>query len=367
MASLVDIQIPNIEKELNRMGEQSGDKKQQKACLFTLIIYAHDPRRASYLQELVETILDKFPCRLIYIQSDNKTEKPYFHVDVSNVISGQVQSGLTITCDQISIKVSENQLSRVPFVIMPHIIPDLPVYLLWGQNPFEESAIFPYLQPYASRVIFDSECSDSLKSFCKEMQKNLDILKIDVMDINWAFISNWRDMLVQLIDTREKGSELDLCHSITITYNNYKSETFQHPEIRSIYLQGWLASRLKWRYLGMQKQEQNLIINYETPKKPIAVILSPDALLDLPPGGIASIDISNPTGTSYYIARKPNLSQVVIHISTLDKCELPFTLPLPNVHRGLTFLKEIFYSSLGDHYREMLKMVSQIESCTSNK
>lgn len=353
-----DIKIPDIEKELGIASGSSAEKKQIKACLFTLIIYAHEQRRVKYLQDLVDTILDKFPCRIIFLQCSSKKDQNFLHVNVANVMSGQ--QGTMVACDQITIEASRDQLFRMPYIVIPHIVPDLPVYLLWSQPPFAENTIFSALQPYASRLIFDSECSDDLHHFCHEMEQTLGTLKIDVMDINWALVSNWRDMLVQMFDTQPKLHELQNCKKLCISYNDTKSETLRHPEIRAIYLQGWLASSLKWKYREAELYDQTLILSYASPQHPTIVALNPHTHTELPPGAIISLEITSTDNRSYYIARKQSLSQVVIHASSLEKCDVPYTLPLPDVHRGLFFMKEIFYYKLSNHYREMLQMIAQI-------
>lgn len=350
----VDIKIPNIEKALKSSVE---GKKTIKGSLFTLVIYVREERSVNYFQDLVNTILDKFPCRIIFIQ-ETPSPTPHLLVSVSTVNTGQ---GGSVTCDKISIDASPDQLQRIPSLIMPHLIPDLPIYLLWGQNPFEEHTIFPHLRPYASRVIFDSECSDDLSLFCREMQTNLNILKMDIMDINWALVSNWRDVLTQLFDTPEKIEHLRHLKSMVIAYNYNKTDTLHHPEIRAIYLQGWLAGCLQWKYKLTEKFQSNALLTYTSYNNPVVVALSPVAQSDLPPGGIVSVNITTTAGNSYQLVRKINLSQVLIHVSSKEKCDLPFTLPLPNIHKGLSFIKEIFYSPLGNQYREMLNKINQLD------
>jgi len=362
-----DIQIPNIEKELNSLWntpktETWQQNKLSKACLFTLIIFVKEQRRVKYLQQLVDTILDRFPCRIIFIQGESESTESYCRATVSNVICGKttLTAGSAVACDQIVINVSKDQFFRVPFIVTPHIVPDLPVYLLWGQNPFEEFEIFPHLQHYASRVIFDSECADSLSRFCDDMQETLTSLKIDLMDISWALISNWRDMMVQLFDTQEKIKELGEIKSVIILYNAGKTDTMQHPEIQALYFQAWLACCLKWEYRKIEKYMNDVVISYAGPLHPHIVALSPQDYPELPPGSIHSIEIRFIDNQTYVILAKPNISQVVVHVSSEQTCEMPFTLPLPNVHKGMTFLREIFFSKLGNHYSEMLKILKQI-------
>jgi hypothetical protein len=362
MNTPVDIQIPCIQKELDAIAKGILEKKQVKASLFNLVIYAHEyahePKRIRYFQELVDTILGKFPCRILFINAC-ESDKEYFHVSVASVISGS--GAATVACDQISIKASKNQLFRVPHIIIPYLLPDLPVFLLWAQSPFEEHIIFPSLQPYASRVIFDSGCSDNLTLFCKEMEMNLNKLKMEVMDINWALLSNWRDLLYKVFETKEKVEELAKCKSVIITYNDNKTEFVQHPEIRSIYLQGWLASRFKWRYRQIERFQDSAIISYFAESNPVVMALQPCTDPYQPSGSILSIEITLLTGRTYSIFRKSGLPQAVVHESSPDTCELPCTLPLPNVHKGVPFISEILYQNIGEHYLEMLHMISQID------
>lgn len=364
MAQTIDIQIPsNIEKELDRQWSLQKKERDTKACLFTLIIYASSSKRINYLQELINTILDKFPCRIIFIQGEKESESSYFRVNVSNVLSGHSQksAGASVRCDQIVIEASHDQLFRVPFLVTPHIVSDLPVYLLWGQNPFEERDIFPYFQKHARRVIFDSECADDLKLFCDEMLTNLDTLKMDVMDINWALVSNWRDLLVEIFDTPEKLEQLYCSKSIVINYNDPNTPTSQNPEIRALYLQGWLASALNWKLQEMEYFKGSAVLSYFGRVHPVVVALSPQKAPSLPPGAITSIEITTTTGYTYFISRKEDLPQAVVHVSSKESCELPITLSLPNVHRGLSFMREIFFGSLGEHYRATLKKIAKLD------
>lgn len=338
--------------------------KLSKSCLFTLVIYAQEERRVNYLQELVDTILDKFPCRIIFIKASQTADRPFFNVTTSTVTSGQTTS--PVSCDQVIIETSLDQIHKVPFVIVPHIASDLPLYLLWGQNPFEDKEIFPHLKAYASRVIFDSQCADSILHFCKEMQYSLNTLPMDIMDISWALISNWRDLLIHLFDSPHNVKDLDAIKSVIINYNSHTSDSAQHLEIRALYLQAWLASCLKWEYKEMEYFDNCPVITYVGPVHPSIVALSPQDVPLLPPGSITGIEIQTVYGTSYYLSRRENLSQVLVHISTKDTCELPFTIPLPNVHRGLTFMRELFFSHLGERYKEMLKILSKTYRKTNN-
>ena len=361
MTPVTNINIPDITKELSSLWKQPQERNQIRACLFTLVIYAHEPRRIQYLKEIVDTILNKFPCRVIFIQGNTEAKESYLRANVSIIMSGREshQKGI-VACDQITIEATNDMLKRIPFLVVPHLVPDLPVYLLWGQTPFEEHDVFPSLQKYATRVIFDSECADNLSDFCHEMKKNLVELNMEVMDINWALISSWRDIFCKIFDNSDKITDLQACQSMSITYSNDITETRRHPKIRALYLQGWLAQRINWRYQRVEQTNSQVTIHYTAGDKQVVVTLIPQSPSEVPPGSIVSIEIETRNSTTYHLARKLNPPQVVVHTSSLTTCELPLILSAPDVHRGLTFMTEIFYSKIGDQYGKMLDLITPI-------
>lgn len=371
MPDTININIPNIGKELKKLSSDAKDKKQRKACLFTLVIFAHEPKRAAQLKDLIDTILAKFPCRLIFIHADCSSKEKHFNVTVSSLTSGGAGSGgvaskSAVSCDQILIDASSDQLFRVPYVVIPYLETDLPVFLLWGQNPFEDSIVFPELQPYASRVIFDSECSNNLNLFCREMLSGVDSLDLDVMDINWALISNWRDTLRQLFSELDMKDELPRCKSIVIHYTEGNSSSSDedgllYPEIRALYLQAWLASCLKWRFRSVKMSDQGVVISYFGTNGPTTVTLSAVPEPNLPIGALTSIEFGIEGGATHLLQRKEKLSQVIVHTSTDTECKLPYTLPLPSNHRGMNFMKEIFYTMTGQSYKNMLESLCAID------
>jgi hypothetical protein len=218
--------------------------------------------------------------------------------------------------------------------------------------------IFPFLKAYSARTLFDS---DSVKEIHVMAHELLETASIEIIDLNWAMMSNWRDVFLSIFNTVEKFADLAICKSIIINYNSEIIETIKHPEIRPIYLQAWLASQLGWNYMQCGQFYENFLITYAYQNHPIVVALSPQPHLDCPPGSIGSIEITLLNGNTYTIIRKANLPQVTVHMATKVECLMPYTIPLPNVHRGLSFLQEIFFKKPSAQYVGMLKKVSEVD------
>lgn len=353
-----DIQIVDIESELARLWDSRQEKDHIKACLCTLVVYTPDSNHAVYLKNIVQAFIEKIPCRIIFIQSDPLRDANFLHVSVSILRGGKV----SIACDQIFIEASSSQMSRVPFILLPHLVADLPIYLLWGQDPTTEGVIFPALQAFAARVIFDSSGISDLPAFSRRMCALMDSLKnLDLMDMNWGKISGWRAALSQVFDSALKSQQLRTCKGIQIRYNDKNDGCGQHSEIQAIYLLGWLAAQMQWTLTG-QEQEGNRsrLFSYTNRVNAFTVTLLPQTDQALPSGALLQIDVASADNTFFSIAPMCQLPKVMVHISTLEKCELPFTLPLPDLKRGSSLIKTILYDETSEHYRNMLQAIEHV-------
>jgi hypothetical protein len=74
----------------------------------------------------------------------------------------------------------------------------------------------------------------------------------------------------------------------------------------------------------------------------------------LPSGAILGVEVVAEEDTNFSLRVNEAGNKIVVHITHKDLCEMPFTLPLKNLERGLTFMQEVFFSSAGSHYRNML-------------
>ena len=313
----------------------NGSNK-QKASLFNFIIYTHEERRVPYFRELVDKVIEKFPCRIIFIKGNTFKGEDDFKTEVS------IKSSGSIVCDHIEIHAGGTHLVQVPYYILPHLEPDLPIYLLWGQDPTSENEVLPRLVEYADRLIFDSECTSALQSFCGNIMENLGSFPCQVLDMNWARLAGWRYVMMETFDSPERIKQLRGAKEIVITYNNRETDAFQHNRIQADYLQGWLATRMGW-----------------TASDKVTIKLTPINSNNFNPGAITELQIQTQSGHKFEFKRPVDQpSQVVVNISSHDKCWLPFTLPIPTQSKGSSFIQQLLYAHPSDHYLDMLKILS---------
>lgn len=350
-----EIQIADIEAELDKLWEARGNLI--RASLFNLVVYSQDPSRIPFLNEVIQATVDKFPSRILFIQCDMTPGAKNLEVIVSDELKGI--GNTSIACDLLVIKASQDQLHRVPFIVIPHLIPDLPLYLLWDHNPTLEKVILPHLQPFANRLIFDSDWVDNLKEFSSEMLALMDAQpSLEVMDINWVRSHDWRDAMRQVFNSEARRQHLSMNCGIQIQYNNSSLKKIRHPELQSLYFAGWLAAQLQWKETGRRCEKGEWLLNFTKEGHEFTVKISPQNSEQFSPGTIVQVDVLGPNDSSFFISPVANTPKVVVHISSQETCELPFTLSMATFKKDFPFIAELMFDYTSPHYKNMLKLIA---------
>lgn len=353
------IEIPNIELELQKIWRSQTVGNQLKASLFNLVIYSHEQRRTEYLKEVIQNFILKFPCRIIFINCKKDAEVESLKVSVTDRPLGD--SANAISCDQIYIEVTPSLLHRVPYIILPHFIPDLPIYLLWGQDPIYEHEVLPSLEQYAVRLIYDSECNHNLKLFSLKILEKMHKSKLEFMDVSWGLIAGWRDALAVSYDSAEKLAALKDADDVDIVYNAVQIQQFYHTERQAIYFGIWLASQMDWRFVENRRTENEIKLFFHNGNHQLVMTLISDHQPDLPPGQLIYVEINSKNHHAVLKLQENNPGRIVVNMTTENECELPFIVTVSDPRRGTGVLKELFFQRPSYHYKEMLNYLSQID------
>lgn len=333
----------------------AADLARAKACLFNLVVYCQDPDRVDYFHALIQNTVDHFPCRIVLIR----------HVDgqASEEISSQItliqpsKRGNTNVCEQLTITATTQGLYRVPFLVLPYLLSDLPLFLIWDCDPANEVNILPTLQANASRLIFDSETIDNLQRFSQRILTYADVHHRDIVDLNWVRLAGWREIFAKIFDTEERVQQLREAKELRIVYNALENRFFHHSQTQAIYLQAWLAAQLGWQFQSLGASKAQSEVRYRTAKGNVLVTLEPKKIDDRAPGSIFSIALYDAHGASYVATRKPQTQQVVVEAATDETCTLPYMLNLRGTQLTYAFLKETLYQYTSHHYRDMLHVL----------
>lgn len=341
------VEPSRIESELIALWEKLAKENKIRASLFNLVVFNRLSPRTDYIRNIVQKVVGQFPCRTLFISNDPDSPHPYLKTAISVVSPQGEESG--IACDQIDIGVGGHELERVPFLLLPHLIPDLPIYLLWTEDPSLPHPLFAPLSKLATRIIFDSESADNLLSFANTLLELKRKTGIDVADLNWARTEGWRDLIASLFDSPERLAALNHLSLIKFRYNAQKTEFFCHLKIQAMYLVAWLSNRLHWKF---QKASPNLHFQFDK----IDVRIQSEKWEKLGPGTVIAADFQTSDGHLFEAGRIPDqYHQVKIQISTPEKCELPYHFQLGRTATGQSLVKEICTKGTSSHYLAMLE------------
>jgi hypothetical protein len=361
-----------IEKELNTIWEalsapkQDPKSRRMRACLFNLILVTDKNPRATYIRGIAERIIEKFPSRILFITIDRENKEDILRTGVSVLSPGGDMGALEsdIACDFIEFTVTGTSLGRIPFVLLPHLLPDLPVYLLWAEDPVLDNPLAYQLEKFSSRLIFDSETTANLPLFAKALLHHQEVSKADIADLNWARTESWRTLLRATFHSQERLAELEDTRLIKLVYNVKPTDFFCHTRIQSIYVQGWLSIRLGWELKEFDASSQTLIFHYEGKnRQPIEVQLVPEEHPEFAPGAISTFELTTYSSQHFLFVRNPQASyQVTLFICSKEKCEMPTQFLFSKGGIGQTLVKEICQKSTSEHYLKLLSYLSGLEA-----
>jgi glucose-6-phosphate dehydrogenase assembly protein OpcA len=347
-----------IHSALNKIWESLGQGK-MRASLFNLIFYTEESSRANYIQKIAQKVVEKFPSRVIFIFS-HKGNQELLETKVSVLSSTKGEN--EVACDLIKIDAFGKERTRIPFLILPHILPDLPVYLIWAEDPAQEDPIFLELKKFVTRLIFDSESSHSLPEFAKALLRHHELGKMDIADLNWARMESWRDVLSTTFYGQEKLQDLKQVKEMKISYNASPTPFFSHTNIQAIYLQGWLASQLKWKMQDVCKEGNGLKFSYQSETGPISVVLKPEEQPKIAPGMVLSVEVDTTKNAHYhFFCHLDQPHKITLTFSTNELCELPAHFLFPKGEKGQSLVKEICHSGTSLHYLHLLNQLAGLK------
>ncbi len=349
--------IPIIREELSRAWAAHEGEETTRASLFNLLVYVRDQEAKERYYELIQHVVSKFPSRVLFLVCGPRQEADDIHIQVTCQPAGNGE--LKVYCEMIEIQAQGKYVDRIPFLTLPHLLADLPVFLLWTENPAHHSPLLQELQPFATRIIFDVDDIDSLPGFAHAALGMMHNFQCVVGDLFWNAIRGWRRILAETFSTPERFIILGKAHHLVIRYNTHIP--CEHPalETQAAYLQAWLAARLNWNFESFERIEQNVRLSYRRPLHDVVVILQPVQVSFLPEGAIVEMEIESLANQGHYLlSYQETRPAVTVHYSDADQCDCPVSFFLHPSNPGHELVTEIFYPQPHEHYREMLQILS---------
>ena len=330
------MQVSEIPAALSRLWDALEGTNKMRVSLFNLLVFAPKNQRADYVRTITLKVLERFPSRVIFVMIDKNLSGDSLNADVS-LIPG-AKGSYDVVCDYIELQASKQSQSKIPFIILPHLLPDLPLYILWGEDPVYDNPISHQLEKWATRIIFDSEVTENLPAFARTLLEHS--RDCEIADLNWGRLEIWRDLLASTFYSAPRLEALKQAQKICITYNAYETPFFCHTKIQALYLQSWLATQLGWN--------QTDRFELKAEKNP-----------DLPAGTVISLDIFTSTEIHFAFSRDPDHPyQIKTIICDLEKCEIPTLFIFSKAKSGLSLVNEVTHNGTSPHFLKVLEFLS---------
>lgn len=326
------IQVPNtldveaIERALADLWKQTaghhqavGDDAMLRARAAVLMVYMHDESLPD-TQQVISELASFHPCRALLMAGDKNAPARDIELYVSSFCAGQKGSdSRNLCCEQITLTAQGGFVSELPSAAVPLLVPDLPVFLWWRDQPGAEERVFSQLCVAADRVVIDSaDFKDPASDFAALAQfiKRKGDEAVVLSDLNWARLTPWRSSLANFYDVGDYRSELD---QITEVQISFVAETPKASPVSSqaLLIVGWLASRLEWRFTGVAEiQPPGLAFHFEKNDRLIKINLTEVKRPAMKSGRLCEIELKcSRLPATFMVSRTEDGSHLSTHAS----------------------------------------------------
>ncbi len=338
-----------IESTLIEMWSALAKQNKTRACLFNLIVYAEQSARSDVFREVIYKVIENYPCRIIFLSKDPQKGSSYIKTAVSVIDS---KEGSDTACDSIDVGFSLSKEEEVFFLILPHIVTDLPIHLLWLDAPSFDHPLFAKLEPLVDRVIFDAGSSPDLYSFLQDIFAYLPKRSSDLSDLNWTRIAPWQRLVQGEFRTEEEKVHLANSNTVCISYNAEKSAYIPHPASEAIYFAFWLASLMKWT---IQKREKNAFVFLQG-----TIQIEEKREKTQRPGSILDVEMKGEKTHFSFSRNRESGGEIRIQVTLPNQCFLPKTMTLKKGSRGASLSKEMLKKQTDHEYLHMIESMQKL-------
>ncbi|MBU6281113.1 glucose-6-phosphate dehydrogenase assembly protein OpcA [bacterium] len=237
------VDVGAIERELAAQlgaGAPGQDPVATRARMSNLLVFATGASADGPLAESLAAISERHPSRIILLVGDEGID-PEPRAWVS-ALCRTGDGGRRICSEQVSIRTGREGLQRLPSIVRPLLVGDLPTALWWTlpTPPVQGGDFFTELSSMARRILWDStdwvDEAGGLRSVGRWAQ-GMD-RRVGLGDLAWVRLVPWR-----LAVARALGAAAPAVRSVRVVHG-------PHALAQALLLVGWLASRLGWRRRG---------------------------------------------------------------------------------------------------------------------
>ena len=244
------IDAARLEKELNavwaEMSASKGDGQGAgvvRACVLNLIVYVAGQDERAEVDELLEAVVERHPCRAIVLVADRAASEARLDAYVSTRCQLSAPGAKQVCGEQVTIEAAGAVVETASTAVAPLLVPDVPVFLWWKDIPHYDDKLFNRLSEMADRVVIDSASFDQPHKDLLRLAEILKSGKLRLSDINWGRLTSWRSLVASFWDVADYRASLEQIEKVAIEYD---PPDRSHDEIapKALLALGWIASCL---------------------------------------------------------------------------------------------------------------------------
>lgn len=264
------VALRDIEKTLTSLWQESADKEAGKpvirASTINFVVLSHHPDQVESINKVVGEISDHHPSRIIVVLVDPESNANDISARVSLQCHLNAAMNKQICFEQVVLTTGTRGFFKLPGVILPLLLPDLPAFLWMADNQFHFIDDLHPLHGALDRLLIESPAMvENWPAFQKYRQK---LLAIDEMmgisDLHWGYLTEWREAVAQFFDQPSRAEWLENIREITIHQKQGGIST------DGLFLAAWIASRMGWTLVSVS-DHKDFTLTFVNPKRRVEV------------------------------------------------------------------------------------------------
>jgi glucose-6-phosphate dehydrogenase assembly protein OpcA len=242
-----EVDISRIERDLVQLLRKPENLSKNgqpgtRTAVLTLLAVASDVPTQERIERTLAALIDHHPSRTIVVRAEPNQVQPEIDAWVNVACKPVGASGLNACVDQIVIEANPRAMRRVPNVVLPLLLADLPVVVWWpGEPPLREPLLFDFIDP-AARFVVDTLGFVHVERTLINLN-NLRVrptIRIDLGDLNWDRLLPWRELVAQFWDVPAWRTRLRSLDRVEIDLG--KPAGGRSNRAQGLLMAGWLAS-----------------------------------------------------------------------------------------------------------------------------
>lgn len=244
-----------------------------RATALNLIGYAGDRARAEEMACQAAALAELHPSRAIFLGCEPDGAARGWDIVVAAQCHPQIP-GYVVCFEAVEIIAHDQEMERLPAVVLTLLLRDLPVVLWWPGDVPMGTPLFEHLLANSDRVVVDADSASDPGDMLRRLAAlgHAEHCECAISDLSWGRLTPWRELTAQFFDPVDCRPCLERIQRVRIEYVSSP----ERLESAQVYLlAAWLATRLGWAPAATvwSKTAEGEQINLQHGRRPVAIEL----------------------------------------------------------------------------------------------